>query len=305
MKYKAWFVVLSCLLLMGSLPLYGQQSFLLKNDIVVEEGDVQENVFTIGGSIHIKGKIKQTAVAFGGTIIVEGEVGETVLGFGSEIILKPTARIEGDVVSLGGTLKKMPGTVIEGDTIYFKTDEGIRQILQEGIFGRTGISLLPLLIIFRLIMAFIWFILAIVLLAIFPRQIPYASSQIRAKFWPVFGTGVLSIIIFTGLVVFSALLSLALIGLPILLSLILIGIIIKIFGQVVLFYFIGESIHKTISQKNVPPLLAVTLGFILVTVIGLIPVFGALFSLFLSIIGWGVVLRTKFGTTSNWFKKSV
>ena len=305
MKSKPWIIALLILAVAGSFPLYGQQSFLLKNDIVVEEGDIQENVFTIGGSIHIKGKVKQTAVAVGGTIIVEGEVSETVLGFGSKIILKPSARIEGDVVSLGGTLEKMPGSVIEGDTIYFKTDEGIREILREGILGRTGISLLPLLIIFRLIMAFIWFILAIVLFAIFPRPVPYASSQIRAAFWPVFGTGVLSIIIFTGLVVFSALLSLALIGLPILLSLIIIGIIIKIFGQVVLFYFFGESISKAISQKHVSPLLAITLGFILVTIIGLIPVFGALFSLFLSIIGWGVVLRTKFGTTPNWFKKSV
>jgi hypothetical protein len=305
MKTRPWFFICLLVLALGTTPLYGQQSFLLKNDIIVESGETQENVFTIGGSIHIKGKVNETAAAIGGTIIIEGEVGETVLGIGCDIILKPSARVRGDVVSLGGTLEKMAGTVIEGDTIYFKTDEGLRQIVQEGLLGRTGISLLPLLVIFRLIMAFIWFILAIILLAIFPRQIPYASSQLRENFWPVFGTGALSIIIFTGLVVFSALLSLALIGLPILLSLIIIGIIIKIFGQVVLFYFFGESIHKVISQKQVQPLLAITLGFILITLIGLIPVFGALFSLFLSIIGWGVVLRTKFGTTSNWFKKSV
>ena len=138
MKARAWFISLLVLVVLGSFPLYGQQSFLLKNDIVVEEGDVQENVFTIGGSIHIKGTVKQTAVAFGGTIIVEGAVSETVLGFGSKIILKPTARIEGDVVSLGGTLEKMPGSVIEGDTIFFKTDEGIRKILQEGFWAAPG-----------------------------------------------------------------------------------------------------------------------------------------------------------------------
>lgn len=305
MKPKPWLFICLLVLALGFVPLYGQQSFLLKNDIIVEEGEIQENVFTIGGSIHIKGKVNETAAAIGGTIIIEGEVGETVLGIGSEIILKPSARVRGDVVSLGGKLEKMAGTVIEGDTIYFKTDEGLRQILREGLLGRTGISLLPLLVIFRLIMAFIWFILAIVLIAIFPRQIPYASSQIRAAFWPVFATGVVSIIIFTGLVVFSALLSLALIGLPILLSLIIIGVIIKIFGQVVLFYFFGENIHKAFSKKHASPLLAITLGFILITVIGLIPVFGALFSLFLSVIGWGAVLRTKFGTTPNWFKKSL
>jgi len=201
MKHKgAVLAVALVLLLMGSFPLFGQQGFSLKNDIVVESGDVQENIFSIGGSIHIKGKVEKTVIAVGGTIIVEGEVGEAVMGIGTEIILKSSGRIEGDLVAFGGTLTKAPGAVIEGDTVYFKADEGIGKLIQEGLFGRTGVSLIPLLIILRLIMAFIWFILAVVLLAIFPRQISFATDQIRKAFWPVFGTGVLSIVVFSGLV---------------------------------------------------------------------------------------------------------
>ena len=37
--------------------------------------------------------------------------------------------------------------------------------------------------------------------------------------------------------------------------------------------------------------------------IGFIPFFGFLFALVLNIIGWGVVIRTKFGTKENWFRK--
>jgi hypothetical protein len=37
--------------------------------------------------------------------------------------------------------------------------------------------------------------------------------------------------------------------------------------------------------------------------IGFVPVFGFLFSFCLSIIGWGVVIRTKFGTTENAFQR--
>ncbi|MGB2906409.1 MAG: polymer-forming cytoskeletal protein [Candidatus Aminicenantaceae bacterium] len=305
MKHRgAVLAVALVLLLMGSVPLFGQQGFSLKNDIVVESGDVQENVFSIGGSIHIKGKVEKTVIAIGGTIIVEGEVGEAVMGIGTEIILKSSGRIEGDLVAFGGTLTKAPGAVIEGDTVYFKADEGIGKLIQEGLFGRTGISLIPLLIILRLIMAFIWFILAVVLLAIFPRQVTFAADQIRKAFWPVFVTGVLCIVVFSGLVVFAALLSLVLIGLPILAALIIIGVIIKIFGQVILFFFFGELVYKAFSRKPTPPFLAVTVGFVLVTVIGMIPILGALFSLVLSIIGWGVVIRTKFGNTPNWFKKA-
>jgi hypothetical protein len=297
-------VALGLILLMGSPLLFGQQGFGVKNDIVVESGEVQDNVFSIGGSIHIKGRVEKTVIAIGGTIIVEGEVGEAVMGIGADVTLKPSARIEGDLVSFGGLLTKAPGTVIEGDTIYFKADEGIGKVIQEGLFGRTGVSLIPLLIIVRLIMAFIWFILAVVLLALFPRQIMFASDQIRKAFWPVFGTGVLAIVVFAGLVVFAALLSLALIGLPILVSLIIIGVIIKVFGQVILFYFFGETLYKALSRKPTPPFLAVTIGFVLVTLVGMIPILGALVSLVLSIIGWGVVLRTKFGNIPNWFRKT-
>ena len=304
MRYRTGASRALILLMLCSSPLIAQQGVGLKNDIVVERGESQDNVFTIGGRVQIKGKVNKTVIAFGGSIIIEGEVGEAVMGFGTDITLMPTARIKGDLVSFGGILNKQPGTIIDGDTVYLKADEGIGKIIQEGLFGRTGISLIPFLIIVRMIMAFIWFILAVLLLALFPRQITFCADQIRRSFWPVFGTGALGIVIFSGLVLFSALLSLALIGLPILVSLIIIGIIIKIFGQVILFYFFGEILYKAFRRKPTPPFLAVSLGFLLVTLIGMIPILGALFSLILSIIGWGVVIRTKFGNTANWFKKA-
>jgi hypothetical protein len=155
-----------------------------------------------------------------------------------------------------------------------------------------------------LISVFLWFLLALLLAAFFPRQISYASAQIRKSFWPIFGTGLLSIIIFSGLVIFSALLCFVLIGIPILLSLIIIGFFIKIFGRVVLFYFFGESLINAFGKNKVSPLLAVVLGLILVSLVSFIPVIGVLFTFFMSIVGWGVVIRTKFGTTENWFKKA-
>jgi sorbitol-specific phosphotransferase system component IIBC len=82
------------------------------------------------------------------------------------------------------------------------------------------------------------------------------------------------------------------------------GIAIQIFGRVILFYFLGEILSKAFGKSRISPLAAVTLGLILVTLIRFIPVIGFLFSFCLSIIGWGVVIKTKFGTTENWFKRS-
>jgi len=304
MKNKIVFVSILLFLILGSLPLQSQQSFTLKKDIVVAEGEAQDNIVTFGGVVHIIGRVKEGVIAFGGEVIITGEVEDIVLGFGSIITLESTAHVKGDVVSIGGTLIKKPGSTVEGDTVYFKTSEDITKLFEEGLKGFLSVSLIPLLLLIKLISVFIWFLLALLLAAFFPRQISYASTQIRKSFWPIFGTGFLSIIIFSGLVIFSALLCLVLIGIPILLALIIIGFIIKIFGRVVLFYFFGESLINAFGKSKVSPLLAVILGLILVSLVSFIPVIGVLFTFIMSIIGWGVVIRTKFGTTENWFKKA-
>jgi hypothetical protein len=240
-------------------------------------------------------------MAFGGRIILEGKVQGSIVGFGAEVILKSSAEVDGDVISLGGTIEKEYGSVIDGDTVQFGLESyaDIQEFFKEGLGGVFGMKIIPLLLIIKLFALFIWFLLAVLLAAVFPRQIVFASSQIRTQFWPVFGTGLLGIIIFTGLVIFSAFLSLILIGIPILIALVFLGIVIKIFGRVILFHLFGESLSKALGSKNASVIGAVILGFILVSFIGFIPIFGSLFYFVLSILGWGSVIRTKFGTKNN------
>jgi hypothetical protein len=300
MKDKTFLPFILLFIFLGCLPLYAR-GVMIQKDIFVAEDEVQDNVVAFGGNILIKGKVTESVVAFGGTITVEGEVGELVLGFGSHITLKSSAQVEGDVVALGGTLDKVPGAAVKGDTVYLPMDS----FKDLGKFlGGFGVApFIPLIIIIKLISLFIWLILALIVAAVFPRQLSLASFQIRKSFWPVFGIGLLAIIIFTGLLIFSVFLSFILIGIPILLALIFIAIIIKIFGRVTLFYFFGESISRGFGSKSPSPLLSVIIGLILVGIIGFIPILGSLFAFVLSILGWGVTIRTKFGTTENWFRR--
>jgi len=301
MKNKIVFPLILLALLFGFTPLQGQ---LLKKDIVVAEGDVQDNVIALGGDVLVEGKVNEDVVAFGGSITVKGRVEGSVVGIGSDIYLESTAIIDGDVYSIGGALNKEPGCVIEGDTVYFKTSEDISRFLKEAFRGIFTISFIPFVLITKLLLFFIWFIIALVIVALLPRQISFASSQIRKSFWPVFGIGFLSIIIYVGVVIFSTLLCFFLIGIPLLFFFVILGIAIQIFGRVILFYFLGESLIKAFGKSKISPLLTVIFGLALVTLIRFIPIIGFLFSFCLSIIGWGVVIRTKFGTTENWFRRS-
>jgi hypothetical protein len=192
--------------------------------------------------------------------------------------------------------------MIEGDTVYFKGGEAFSKLFSGGLFS---FPLIPIILIIKLIGFFVWLLIALVMSALFPRQLALASSQIRTAFWPVVGTGVVAIMLFGGLVVIFALLSLVLIGIPFLLMLGALGLIVKIFGQVALFYFFGESLSKSSSRRNPAPAVAVVIGLVVVSFIKFIPILGLLFSFCLSVIGWGVTIRTKFGTRENWLKRKV
>lgn len=288
----------------GLLPLQSRQNFTIKSDIYVAKDEVQDSVVSLGGNINIEGRVKQSVVAFGGTITVSGEVGDSVVGIGSKVVLKSSAMVKGDVVSLGGTLTKEPGCTINGDTVYFKSSEIGPRLFREGLFkGFFAFPLLPIILFIKLASVFLWFLVALAVAAIFPKQMVFASSQIRKSFWPTVGTGALALIIFCGLVIFSALLCLILIGIPILFALIWAGLIIKVFGRVVLFYFFGESLRRAFGSQKTSPIGGVSLGLVLVSFISFIPFLGFLFTFCLSIIGWGIVIRTKFGTTENWLGK--
>jgi hypothetical protein len=293
------------LLTLGTIaPLSAQKSFTVQKDITVAAGEVQDNVIAFGGNVVIEGRVKESVVAFGGTILVSGEVGDAVVGIGSRITLKPGAIVNGDVVSLGGILEKESGCIIRGDTVYFKPSEIGGRLFKGGLFkGIFALPLFPIFFIIKLIGVFLMLLVTLVVAGLFPRQIVRASGEVRASFWPVFGTGLLAIVIFAGMVIFSVLLCFVLIGIPILIALIWAGIAIKLFGRVVLLFFFGESLLKAFGAKSVSAIGASLTGLVLVSLIGFIPFFGFLFALVLNIIGWGVVIRTKFGTKENWFRK--
>lgn len=297
-------LLFSIALLALGMPLAGQQSFMMKKDILVAADETQVNIFTLGGTILVEGTVKETAIAIGGTITVSGQVGEAVVGIGSHVVIKSTAVIDGDLVCLGGILEKEPGCFIGGDTIYFESSEFTSEIFEGNILkGIFSFTFIPIILIFKLIIFFVWLFLAFLGVGLFPKPIAFASDQLRKSFWPVFGIGLLALIIFTGIVVFAALLSIILIGIPVLLAIVGAGIVIKIFGTLVVFTFFGESLLRAFGSKNISTLGAVLMGLLFVSLIGLIPIVGFLFSFFLNVLGWGITIRTKFGTRENWFQK--
>lgn len=280
-------------------PLAAFQGVIMQKDITVAAGESQDNVFTLGGNAVVDGTVRESVVAFGGTITVSGEVGKDVVGLGSRILIKSTAVVKGQVVALGGTLEKEPGCTIQGDTVYFKGPEIGDQVLK-GIFSW---SLIPVILIIKLIIVFVWLMLALVGAALLPKPLALAAGELRKSFWLVFAIGFLAHIVFIGLIIFAALLSIILIGIPVLLALIAAAVIIKVFGRLVVFYFFGESLLRAFGSRNASAIGIVLMGLLVFSLISFLPIFGFLFGLVMNIVGWGIAIRTKFGTTENMFQK--
>ncbi|MCU0244681.1 MAG: hypothetical protein MUE80_08105, partial [Acidobacteria bacterium] len=77
---------------------------------------------------------------------------------------------------------------------------------------------------------------------LFPKPLAYAAGEVRKHFWPVLGTGLVAIMVFTTLVIFAALLSFILIGIPLALALGAAGFAVKVFGRLAVFYFLGAAV---------------------------------------------------------------
>lgn len=289
--------LLAVLVLLPAAGLPAQQSITMKEDVVVAENETMDNVFTIGGSVVVRGRVKESVVAIGGTVLISGEVGDSVVGIGTEVTLRPDALVQGDVVVIGGVLEKDPGSTVGGDTVFFRIGEiGERIFKDDALRGILSISLIPALLILKLIAFVLWLFLALFTAAVFPRQIEAASNHLRRGFWPAFGLGLLGFIVFVTLLVLFALLSLVVIGLPFLLALLFAALAIQVFGRVVVFHFFGASLLRGMGSRQPSVLGAALLGVLVITLAGFVPLIGFLFGVVINMLGWGLVLRTRFGT---------
>jgi hypothetical protein len=290
-KHSLILILMTCFLFGASFPL-NAQGVLLKKDIYVGATETQDNVITFGGEIIIE----ESVIAFGGSIVISGEVDNSVIGIGANITLHPSAIVRGDLVSIGGTLNRDPQAKIEGDTIFFETTEELWNSIKTALGGLFGLTLLPIILLIKVISLFVWLIIALLIALLFPRHVVNSSLEIRKNFWSVFGLGLLSIIIFAGLIILAAFLSIIIIGIPLLITLIFIGLAIKMFSRVVIYAFFGEVLTRAFGSKNPALILQVVLGFVFVSIVTFIPILGTLVALAFNIIGWGAVIKTRFGT---------
>ena len=219
----------------------------------VVEGASETIVYSIGHSLRINGHAKNGAFALGGDVIVQGTVDGDVAAVGGSVIQLEGARINGDVMVIGGTYRpvdKVPLRSAGGQTImYGGYEQELRAMIRNPKdllsprWSARSIGLRILAILF-------WFIVSLALTAAIPGTISRGITRLELTSLRV------ALIGFLGAVAIGpgAILSLRYLPTPIsavvgLMALLLI-LIAGLFGRVMIYAATGRWIQRIIAKRN-------------------------------------------------------
>jgi hypothetical protein len=248
-------------------------------DATIGEGEEADAVVALGGDAIVNGTV-QAAVAVGGDVIVNGTVEKTCVAVGGDVRLRSTAVVGSElakksdaaVVLVGGNLIRSPQAQLNGNTTSVHGD-WFTNAFRWGIWD-------PVVHPFRIGSVLGWFIqtivlgvLAIIAVAIAPRQVRAVGEKLRRRSLASLGWGALTGIII--LPVSIVLLTITIIGLLIVVP----GVIIvlpltALFSFLCLCVAVGGMVMAGSDRHRANLILAAVIGVAIVNVIRLVPFVG-------------------------------
>ncbi|MEP6818960.1 MAG: polymer-forming cytoskeletal protein [bacterium] len=221
----------------------------------VVEGTSNTTAYCVGRSLRINGSISAPngAIALGGDVIVQGIVEGDVAAIGGSVIQLEGARINGDVMVVGGTYRhvdKEPLRRTGGQTIVYSGYEQELRNLMRNPRDLLAPHWSARYIGFRILAILFWFIVSLALTAAMPGTISRGIARLQLTSLRV------AIIGFLGAVVVGpgALLALRYLPTPVsvlvgLLALLLI-LIAGLFGRVMIYGATGRWLQQIVVKRN-------------------------------------------------------
>ena len=275
-------------------------------DVVVEEGEVADEVSTAWGDVVVRGRVTGDVHSGFGDVTTEGPVGGDVeagfgdvrvggpvggdvkAGFGS-LLLARGARVEGEAgLGYGAVKEQHPEASVGGGIRTAATNEGTTSGASPGIIVK-GVATLG-------------FAAAALLLAVLaPRPLRASARRIEsAPGWSLL-VGVASVPV---VMVGSVLLALSGVGLLLLPLAWPAYLAVVLFGALVAAYYLGSRVVLATGRYRAGDTLAAVVGALLVSAVSLIPILGGLLFAGLVLLGTGAALcalvaRRPFGSPTR------
>jgi cytoskeletal protein CcmA (bactofilin family) len=295
------------------LPAYAYESKAF-GDVVVESGEVEDEVSTPVGDVRVDGAVKGDIHSGFGDIEVHGEVGDDInAGHGDVEVYGPVgggidagfgdvyvdAPVEGDVRVDRGDVELGRGAEVDGNVYYGRGEVRGNKGAVEGVMiaGRVphiehepdGFGI-PSLV--GWIFATAAFVACSVLLAVLAPG-PLLAAARRAEESPGWSLlfGVASV---PAVVVFAVVLAVSIVGIPLLLLLAPAYLAFVFFGALVAAYFVGRRVVFATGHYRGGNALAALVGALILAVAYLIPILGGLLLYGLALFGTGAAILALF-----------
>ncbi|MBI5380119.1 MAG: hypothetical protein HZA23_08230 [Nitrospirae bacterium] len=241
-------------------------------------------------------EVVDTAITIGGNAVIAGEVRGNVVAVGGDVVVRPTALVSGEAVAIGGRIFRDEGSVVEGELVEVLPQVNLRQIfafLPSWLPGRPWVALFQ--VIYSLVLFLVFLALALLVEIFLPRQVTVVAQTLRGGVWMALVVGAGALAAFLPLVILVAL---TIIGIPLVPILFLFVSFGLLMGLVAVTILLGQRLLDLIRRGEHRPSLTVSLGAICLGLVYLLPFLGGIALLLAAVIGFGAVMRSRFGTIS-------
>lgn len=258
-------------------------------------GEVGEVVMAIGGNASATGPVGEAVVALFGNAYVDAEVGETVMALFGDVQLGPNAVINGELVSIGGTIKRDPAAIVRGpqQQIAFGQRLGNLEWLKPWVdccllYGRPLAFEPDITWAWWLVAGFLGFYVLLALL--FDQSLQRCVETLEQRPAQSVAASVLAVVLSPVLII---VLLITVIGIALTPFLVLGLMLAGLFGKAAVLAALGRRITRLTGIGGFGHVAVATLiGGLIVMLFYTVPVFGFIVSNLIGALGLGVVAYT-------------
>ena len=272
----------------------GSQTVIVSDEAYVPKGEVhRDDIVCILGKVRVEGEVTGDVVVVLGSLDISGTVRGDVVGIMSPTHIRDGAEIHGDLVSIGGPLDRAPGSNVGGQEVKLNFLDMI-PFLRGGWAG-----LWKLLFLIKLAKLAGLFLMLLLVTALVPRRI----SVVAAAFPSRWAMSILAgLVAYCATLVLCFLLAITIIGIPLAIALWFAAKVIKWIGLASILFLMGHTLGRNVLKRELSHFAAVLGGFAVYAVISLVPFFGGVFALSMSVLALGIAILTRFGSEEGWKK---
>jgi hypothetical protein len=173
--------------LLGSLAAIGLLSACpgpAEGETVAPGASRQGDVVSLGRDLDVEGDVGGSVVATGAHVTISGRVGRHVVVLGGGATVRGRARIDGDLLVLGGSVSFEDGASAErsvGGRVRSVEALEAAFLTELRTSPVRNAALSPLLVSFRLLLLFVWLAAGLLLLRLFPRTLLESSARLPGR----------------------------------------------------------------------------------------------------------------------------